>query len=515
MALNTTTTKNTTPTTKDLAAEPWDLVLPLDAQEDVQLSVEPSQTVLLAKLEFAGATRLAHLEGDGCGIRGVRDKLREFYGDAAADGDLFDGGGDDLVPLETDDDVKTLAIKEVCKILAVAKAGERPSAEDLAEQIAATTIDATGTDALTKDIAAATIDSDDDDTIMKEIERVETAFEAAAAAFEAKGVAVTAAQVERICRILQLRPLRLVAYDLAPEAAVDPEEGRRPLSFDGETVVATDEEDPLVAALAARGVDLDGPTIHKVLEALDIGRRRFVRLGLVEEVAVFEHASEYLKKTSDLDATAAQLKRFSEILRLRPLRFVAYGLAPKSALAAEPEGGHQQLSFDGEVATTDDAEQDPLVGALTARGCDLDGPTIHKILDALEIGKQRFVRFGLVAGGDEEGAAPWAGKRGRRGGDCGGWGGKRHRRHGPKGGDWGGRPGRKGPRGPGGGGGWRGWGRSWGNWLHYNKDFMHYKKDFAHYKMTKAKDLEAQEAVPIKAQEAEPIKAQPLPALEK
>ena len=59
MALNTTTTNNTTPTTKDLAAEPWDLVLPLDAQEDVQLSVEPSQTVLLAKLEFAGATRLA------------------------------------------------------------------------------------------------------------------------------------------------------------------------------------------------------------------------------------------------------------------------------------------------------------------------------------------------------------------------------------------------------------------------------------------------------------------------
>ena len=227
----------------------------------------PAPKELLAKLSYGAATRLVSLRGANVTMHGVRDALEAVHGDAAAAGDLYVVLAGELRRLAADADVAALADGTAVKIVAVAK---DDGAAGLAPLLEKATIDDT------------TLDDEGMDV-----------FQHAAVAFKTKGLDVPADQVRRVCEVLEMRPLRLVAYELAPEAALarEPErgdaqlayagpvaEGAAALAFDGEGAEA---EDPRVAALAARGVTLDGPTIRAVLEALDVGPQRFVRYGLV------------------------------------------------------------------------------------------------------------------------------------------------------------------------------------------------------------------------------------------
>ena len=51
----------------------------------------------------------------------------------------------------------------------------------------------------------------------------------------------------------------------------------------------------------------------------------------------------------DSDVPADQVRRVCEVLEMRPLRLVAYELAPEAALAREPERGDAQLAYAGPV----------------------------------------------------------------------------------------------------------------------------------------------------------------------
>ena len=227
----------------------------------------PAPKELLAKLSYGAATRLVSLRGANVTMHGVRDALEAVHGDAAAAGDLYVVLAGELRRLAADADVAALADGTAVKIVAVAK---DEGAAGLSPLLEKATIDDT------------TVDDEGMDV-----------FQHAAAAFKTRGLDVPADQVRRVCEVLEMRPLRLVAYELAPEAALarEPErgdaqlayagpvaEGAAALAFDGE---GTEAEDPRVVALAARGVTLDGPTIRAVLDALDVGPQRFVRYGLV------------------------------------------------------------------------------------------------------------------------------------------------------------------------------------------------------------------------------------------
>ena len=203
---------NNSTTTKDMEmkdiTQDWGLVEPLDdttkeptgialVAEEAPLAATaapaaeptaapvPAPKELLAKLSYGAATRLVSLRGANVTMHGVRDALEAVHGDAAAAGDLYVVLAGELRRLAADADVAALADGTAVKIVAVAK---DEGAAGLAPLLEKATIDDT------------TLDDEGMDV-----------FQHAAVAFTTKGLDVPADQVRRVCEVLEMRPLRLVA----------------------------------------------------------------------------------------------------------------------------------------------------------------------------------------------------------------------------------------------------------------------------------------------------------------
>ena len=250
-----------------------------------------SPVTLLAKLCFEKSARLAELEH--CSIACVRAKMGEFYGDAARDGVLVYN----LNPLDADE-LQLLDDGDVALAKKVAKEPVKITAK-----------------------RAAPDDDDDADESVVEVAEApaddgRSAFEHASGALGNFGLEAPPSQVKALLKALELRPRRLVKCGLAPPHSLkrtpedeDAEEAKDDAFEMVDSLSLEDKEedealpvaaevvdepaagpDAVVSALASRGVTLLPSTLHTLLRLIDVHPRRFVKLGLVDDIQAARRA---------------------------------------------------------------------------------------------------------------------------------------------------------------------------------------------------------------------------------
>jgi len=118
-------------------------------------------------------------------------------------------------------------------------------------------------------------------------------FECAQQCLRDQGVEAPSGQIKLVLDTLKLQPRRLVKYGLAPPCALKEPQDEEWEAVDKVTKmtiaeavpVEAVEEDCVVASMRAAGVTLEATTLHALLRVLDVPPQRFVKVGLIEDVA--------------------------------------------------------------------------------------------------------------------------------------------------------------------------------------------------------------------------------------